>query len=250
MNGSQFRGDSIELNPKISLFFYAGQSFALISGTSMATPHIAGIAALIKQRHPKWGPDAITSAMMTTADRTGHSGAPILAESSKELIQATPFDFGAGSINVSQAMKPGLIFNVTFKHYVQFLCAVPGIDVKSVKKAVGVSCPTKNKFKCSDLNLASVTISNLVGKRKVIRYVKNVSHKEKYTVHIKEPLGVNVTVLPESFRIKRRGSRRLRLVFEAIEATNAYTFGEMVLKGKKHIVRVPLAVYAGSASSS
>ncbi|MFQ6625114.1 hypothetical protein Gotur_004020 [Gossypium turneri] len=230
--------------------YVKGQSFALISGTSMATPHIAGIAALIKQRHPKWGPDAITSAMMTTADRTGHSGAPILAESSTELIQATPFDFGAGSINVSQAMKPGLIFNVTFKHYVQFLCAVPGIDVKSVKKAVGVACPTKNKFKCSDLNLASVTISNLVGKRKVIRYVKNVSHKEKYTVHIKEPLGVNVTVVPESFRIKRRGSRRLRLVFEAIEATNAYTFGEMVLKGKKHIVRVPLAVYVGSASSS
>ncbi|KAK8307489.1 hypothetical protein V6Z12_D03G199400 [Gossypium hirsutum] len=230
--------------------YVKGQSFALISGTSMATPHIAGIAALIKQRHPKWGPDAITSAMMTTADRTGHSGAPILAESSNELIQATPFDFGAGSINVSQAMKPGLIFNVTFKHYVQFLCAVPGIDVKSVKKAVGVACPTKNKFKCSDLNLASVTISNLVGKRKVIRYVKNVSHKEKYTVHIKEPLGVNVTVVPESFRIKRRGSRRLRLVFEAIEATNAYTFGEMVLKGKKHIVRVPLAVYVGSASSS
>ncbi|KAK8516293.1 hypothetical protein V6N12_068903 [Hibiscus sabdariffa] len=230
--------------------YIKGQNFALISGTSMATPHIAGIAALIKQKHPKWGPDAITSAMMTTADRTDPLGAPILAESLNELTEATPFDFGAGSINASQAIKPGLIFNATFKHYVAFLCAVPGLDREAVKRAVGVSCPTKGKFKCSDLNTASVTISNLVGKRKVIRYVKNVSDKDKYTIHIKEPLGVNVTVVPETFKIKRRGSRRLRLLFQATETTNAYTFGEMVLKGKQHTVRVPLAVYVASASNS
>ncbi|KAL4334749.1 hypothetical protein GQ457_07G010890 [Hibiscus cannabinus] len=244
-----FWDHSIERMPKINSFFDTGQNFALISGTSMATPHIAGIAALIKQKHPKWGPDAITSAMMTTADRTDHLGAPILAESLSELTEATPFDFGAGSINASQAIKPGLIFNATFKHYVAFLCAVPGLDREAVKRAVGVSCPTKGKFKCSDLNTASVTISNLVGKRKVIRYVKNVSDKDKYTIHIKEPLGVNVTVVPETFKIKRRGSRRLRLLFQATETTNAYTFGEMVLKGKQHTVRVPLAVYVASAST-
>ncbi|KAE8724138.1 hypothetical protein F3Y22_tig00010865pilonHSYRG00018 [Hibiscus syriacus] len=206
-----------EINSK----YIRGQNFALISGTSMATPHIAGIAAMIKQKHPKWGPDAITSAMMTTADRTDHSGAPILAESLSELTEATPFDFGAGSINASQAIKPGLIFNATFKHYVEFLCAVPGLDRQAVKRAVGV-----------------------------IRYVKYVSDKDKYTVHIKEPLGVNVTVVPETFKIKRRGSKRLRLLFRATETTNAYTFGEMVLKGKQHTVRVPLAVYVASASSS
>ncbi|KAJ4951118.1 hypothetical protein NE237_027950 [Protea cynaroides] len=229
-----------------------GQNFALASGTSMATPHIAGIAALIKQKHPHWSPAAIISAMMTTADVTDRLGAPILAQQSYQLAPATPFDYGSGAINPARALDPGLVFNIKFKHYIQFLCAVPGVDDDSVRRAVGIGCPTKKKAWCSDLNTASVTISNLIGSRKVNRRVTNVSgEKEEYQVTLKEPMGVTVTVSPKIFQISPNASRHLKILLEAKEATNAHTFGELILEGSKnHVVRVPLAVYVTSAIGS
>ncbi|XP_042489906.1 subtilisin-like protease SBT2.5 [Macadamia integrifolia] len=236
-----------------------GQNFALASGTSMATPHIAGIAALIKQKHPHWSPAAIVSAMMTTANVTDHLGAPIAQQGptlepqpSYRTFPATPFDFGSGAINPARALDPGLVFDIKFMDYIQFLCAVPGVDNDSVRQAVGIECPTKEEAWCSDLNTASITVSNLVGSRMVDRRVTNVcSEKEKYQVTLKEPSGVAVTVSPMVFEIRPNASRDLKIHLEAKEATNDYTFGELVLEGSKnHVVRVPLVVYVSSALGS
>ncbi|XP_002524360.2 subtilisin-like protease SBT2.6 [Ricinus communis] len=228
--------------------YVKGQNFALVSGTSMATPHIAGVAALIKQKHPKWSPAAITSAMMTTADTTDCFGSPILAQSSNQLAPATPFDFGAGSINPARAIDPGLIFDARFEHFVQFLCAVPGVDDESVRRAVGIGCPIRGRAWCSDLNTASVTISNLVGSRKVIRRVTNVSRRnEVYRVTVREPLGVNVTVKPQVFWVRGNASRHFRILLKARKAMRTYTFGEIILYGSRnHVIRVPIAVYVST----
>lgn len=87
----------------------------MISGTSMAAPHVAGIAALIKHKFPRLSPSAISSALSTTASLTDKQGGPIMAQrayNNPDLNQspATPFDMGSGFVNATAALNPGLIF--------------------------------------------------------------------------------------------------------------------------------------------
>lgn len=53
------------------------RGFSMKSGTSMSTPVVSGIIALLKSLHPHWSPTAIRSAIVTTAWRIDPSGEPI-----------------------------------------------------------------------------------------------------------------------------------------------------------------------------
>jgi subtilisin family serine protease len=70
-----------------------------VDGTSLATPHVAGAAALLKQRHPDWTPAQIKSALVTT-------GVPVHFSNGRE-VRATRE--GGGRIDVPRADKP-LVF--------------------------------------------------------------------------------------------------------------------------------------------
>lgn len=88
----------------------------MISGTSMAAPHIAGIAALVKQKHFQWSPAAIKSALMTTSTILDRAMRPLQAQQysgseTVSLVPATPFDYGSGHVNPRAALDPGLIFD-------------------------------------------------------------------------------------------------------------------------------------------
>ncbi|PKA58889.1 Subtilisin-like protease [Apostasia shenzhenica] len=229
--------------------YIRGEDFAMVSGTSMATPHVAGVAAIIRQKHPAWSPAAVASAITTSAAATSPGGAPLLAQrASGDFSAATPFDAGAGAVNPAGALDPGLVFDAGFNHYLQFLCAVPGVDEESVRRAAGAGCPAARTEWCSDLNTASVTVASLVGSRKVVRRVTSVAAEEEgYRVSVRAPAGVAVTVAPTEFGIAPNGTKALRILLEAKEALNAYTFGEIVLKGdKKHVVKIPMAVFVRS----
>ncbi|MEV8634801.1 S8 family serine peptidase [Streptosporangium sp. NPDC051023] len=63
------------------------------SGTSMATPHVAGAAAILKQRHPEWRAGQIKDALM---------------DSAKTLADQQADDVGAGRLDVARALRQGV----------------------------------------------------------------------------------------------------------------------------------------------
>jgi subtilisin family serine protease len=48
-----------------------GYRYAFLNGTSMASPHAAGVAALVKQMHPNWSPAAVKAAVQRSAQPLG-----------------------------------------------------------------------------------------------------------------------------------------------------------------------------------
>jgi subtilisin family serine protease len=75
--------------------------FGSQSGTSMATPHVAGAAALLLQKHPWWTPAMVKSALMTTATED-------VFTTTARTTRAGVLARGAGRIDLTKAGDPGL----------------------------------------------------------------------------------------------------------------------------------------------
>jgi minor extracellular serine protease Vpr len=80
--------------------FAAGARFVSIDGTSMSSPHVAGAAALLRQRHRDWNVRQLKSALMSTAGAAWSNTAR--TQEASVLLQ------GAGFINILAADDPKL----------------------------------------------------------------------------------------------------------------------------------------------
>lgn len=77
--------------------------WAFFSGTSMATPHIAGSAAVLKALHPDWSPATIKSALVNTAD-------PVVTNALDASTTVGPMQQGGGREDLGEAAATGVAF--------------------------------------------------------------------------------------------------------------------------------------------
>ncbi|XP_018468529.2 subtilisin-like protease SBT3.13 [Raphanus sativus] len=219
--------------------------FGLLSGTSMSTPVVAGITALLKCLHPDWSPAAIRSALVTTAWTTSKSGEPILAEGSNKKI-ADPFDYGGGLVNPESAADPGLVYDMGIKDYISYMCSA-GYNDTSISRVLGkkTNCPSSpGASSILDINLPSITIPNLDREVTLTRSLTNVGPKNSvYKAVVESPLGITLTVSPTtlvfgsgqvlSFKVRAKTSHKVN---------TGYFFGSLTWTDGVHDVRIPVSV--------
>jgi len=221
--------------------------WAFYSGTSMASPHIAGIAALLKQQHPTWTPSAIKSAMMTTTRTTlpdGRNGAVAWDATARNTGQL-PWAQGAGFVVPNAAANPGLVYDATEIDYARFLC---GINAQVYSPA---TCQAIGTIPAYNLNLASLTAANVLGSLSLTRTVTNVgANTATYNVTAAVP-GYSVEVTPSTLTLApgQKASYSVK-VTRTTGPVATWAYGALVWSDGEHTVRSPLTVRGTSLAAS
>ncbi|KAL5062495.1 hypothetical protein RYX36_024232 [Vicia faba] len=225
----------------------AFSSFNMISGTSMACPHVAGIAALLKGAHRDWTPAAIRSAIMTTSD---------IFDITKEHIKdiddnkdATPLALGAGHVNPNRALDPGLVYDVGVQDYVNLLCAL-NFTQQNITAITGSYFNDCSKPSL-DLNYPSfIAFFNGGNSSKTLyefhRTVTNVGEgKTIYTASITPIKGFSVSVIPNKLVFHEKNQKlsfKLRIEVERMAKLKEVAFGYLSWMDEKHVVRSPIVI--------
>ncbi|PWA98238.1 Peptidase S8/S53 domain-containing protein [Artemisia annua] len=211
--------------------------YNILSGTSMACPHISAAAALIKAIHPDWSSAAIKSALITSAGLLNNEGKRITDASGNP---ADPLQFGSGHFRPEKAADPGLVYDASYNDYLLFLCSHVNINSNPTFK-----CP-KTTPSMQNLNYPSFSFPKLTGKVAVKRTVTNVGGKGSvYFASVEPPMGISVKVYPPILHFNHVGEKKdFELIVEARERVEKgiYSFGWLTWSDGVHIVRSPIAV--------
>ena len=151
----------------------ADPTFEFLSGTSMASPHIAGLAALIRGFRPLATPSEIKSVMMTTARDTVDANGDRVTD---------PFAQGAGQVNPSSFEFAGLVYQSGPADWLAYLQGI-GFDA-------GVE-----PIDASNLNLPSIQIGALTAPETITRTVTAI-RTGTYTASPIEIPGIAAVVSP------------------------------------------------------
>ncbi|XP_030464713.1 subtilisin-like protease 1 [Syzygium oleosum] len=220
-------------------------AFNVISGTSMACPHLSGVAALLKSAHPDWSPAAIKSAIMTTAATSNMEGRPIVDQT---LHTADIFTTGAGHINPSKAVDPGLIYDIGPGDYVPYFCGLnySDSDIELIVKKK-VTCSSIRSIPDYQLNYPSISVrfEGSVTKVSVTRTVRNVGPAKSHYKLVIDPImdHDSISVYPRELvftKANQTASYKVDFSRKAKPAT-PFAQGAITWVSTQHSVRTPVA---------
>jgi hypothetical protein len=181
-----------------------GELYQAIQGTSMSSPHSAGVSALVAAAHPDWTPGQIKSALMTTSLQD------VLKEDGSTA--ADPFDRGAGSIRADRALSPVVTFDVAANDYY----ASAGDPLGRMH-----------------LNLPSVYMNPLPGAAATERTVRNVTGAmQRINVSADAPAGASIDVSPSRFNVGPGASRSVQITINATGLADGWYFGEITFSAQ------------------
>lgn len=177
------------------------ESVGLLSGTSMASPHQAGSAALLRQARPSWTVPEIKSALAMTAKTE------VFLED--QVTPANPFARGSGRIRVDQAINAGLVLHETVENY---QAANPAED----------GDPTA-------LNQPNLANRSCFESCTFVRTFRNTRARAQiYSVRLG---GLSGTVAPRMLKVPAGGSASVRVTVDtsAMMANGQFAFGTLTL---------------------
>jgi subtilisin family serine protease len=219
-----------------------GGYFGYNSGTSMSTPHVAGLAALLREAHPDWSPAMIKSALMTSARQN------VMKEDG--VTHADPFDYGAGHVDPNSAWNPGLTYDAGFLDYLAAICGTESADDIFADPAGTCASLAGAGFSldASDLNLASIAVGELAGTQVIRRTVTNVTAKRRgFHATARKPEGYRVKIRPDHLVLDPGESASFEVTITNDTAPpNEWRFGRLVWRDNTESFQVasPIAVKA------
>ncbi|KAL6594952.1 hypothetical protein ACP70R_048055 [Stipagrostis hirtigluma subsp. patula] len=221
--------------------------YNIFSGTSIANAHITGSAAYVKSVHPDWSPAAIISSLVTTA-KPIHSN-----------ILEAELAYGAGQVNPTGAIDPGLVYDASELDYIEFLCT-QGYNATQVAAvtATNATCSSLTSS-VADLNYPSIAIPvtnyGVHFSKTITRTATNVGPVNSvYHVKISSAPGIDVSVEPDElqFTAARRKINFTVSVYGTLSAGVTGRLGasaSIIWSDGKHDVRSPIYVFPQQLSS-
>ncbi|UYO96709.1 S8 family serine peptidase [Microbacterium sp. M28] len=207
----------------------AEPTFGILSGTSMAAPHIAGLGALYLSERPNAAPSEIKSAMMTTASNT------VKGDGSENT---DPFEQGAGQVEPTRFFEPGMLYLNGPADWAAFL------EGKQLAEFDGI-----DPIDGSNLNLASISIGTLTSAQTVTRTVTSTA-AGTYTASADVP-GLDVTIEPSTLTFGGAGETATFTVTvdNAGAPVEQWATGSLTWSGEGRDVRSPIAVFPVTADA-